>query len=50
MKPWNIQPEICGAKISATMTPAMRTVVITVMMIEKVFCASASRFSARKRV
>jgi hypothetical protein len=50
VKPWNIQPANCGVKISAMMVPATRTVVITVMMMEKVFCASCSRFSARNRV
>ena len=32
-----------GVKISARMVPMTRTVVITVMMMEKVFCASCSR-------
>jgi len=50
VKPWNIQPVNCGVKISATIVPAISTVVITVMMIENVFCASCSRFSARNRV
>ena len=50
VKPWNIQAANCGVKISARMVPAISTVVITVMMMEKVFCASCSRFSARKRV
>ena len=49
-KPWNIHATNCGVKISATAIPARNTVVITVMITEKVFSASASRFSARNRV
>jgi len=40
--------EISGVKISVRMMPTPRTAVITVMMMEKVFCASVSFFSARK--
>jgi len=46
----NIQLTNCGVKISVMIVPTTSTVVITVMMMEKVFCASASRFSARNFV
>ncbi len=50
LKSWNIVWVICGAKISARMTPTLSTRVITVMMTEKVSCASASRFSASNQI
>ena len=49
-KPRNIQRTNCGVKISVRIVPAIIAAVITVMTTEKVFFASASRFSARKRV
>ncbi len=50
VNPLTNQRTNCGAKISVAIVPTIITVVMTVMMMENVFCASSSRFSARNRV